>query len=216
MDQPGTMTVGTSNTVTINALGQNARLAFSGTAGQQVNVQVSNSTFTGGCWSLILSILKPDGTVLNSANTCGSGDVDLSFVTLPVTGTYTALVDPQGVGTGSVLVTLSMDQIGPISVNTSQTITINTPGQNAQLTFSGTVDQQVNIQVTNSTLTGGCWSLTLKLLKPDGTVLNSASACGSGNVSLSSIVLPVTGTYTVVIDPQGGRLGSVLLTLSGS
>jgi hypothetical protein len=214
MDQTGTIALGTSNTVIFNTPGQNARLTFSGAAGQQVNVQMSNSTIQGGCYSLILSIFKPDGTVLKSAGACGANDVDLSFISLPVAGNYSVLVDPQGTGSSSVVVTLSMDQTGGIAIGTPDTVTINTPGQNAQLVFSGTASQQVSVQVTNSTFPGGCYSLNLRVLNPDGTQLASTNMCGQGSVSISPLTLPVAGAYTVVIDPLGGGTGSAVVTVT--
>jgi len=86
--------------------GQDARLSFSGTAGQLVNLAVSNSTFTTAGRCLNYSILNPDGSQLTTAFTCGAGGA-LNQVSLPSTGTYTALISPMNGATGSATVTLT-------------------------------------------------------------------------------------------------------------
>ena len=108
IEQSGTCVNGEVNTAT-TLPGENIRLTFSGTAGQQVNVQVTNSTFPGSCYSVVLSILKPDGTQLANTGLCGGATGGLSLVSLPVTGTYTVVVDPQNGVTGSAVVTLSIN-----------------------------------------------------------------------------------------------------------
>jgi hypothetical protein len=108
VDQTGSLTLGTSDTITVGIPGQNVGLSFSGTAGGQVSLQVTGSTFPGGCNSqLILSILNPGGGQLASANMCSGGAVGLSAITLPSTGTYVALLAPQNGGTGSATVLLT-------------------------------------------------------------------------------------------------------------
>lgn len=93
---------------TFSLPGQDARLSFSGTAGQLVNLAVSNSTFTTAGRCLNYSILNPDGSQLTTALTCGAGGA-LNQVSLPSTGTYTALISPMNGATGSATVTLTSD-----------------------------------------------------------------------------------------------------------
>ena len=211
-DISGTITAGTPITVTTTAAGQNARYTFSGTAGQQISVSVTNSTYPG-CLALTASVLKPDGTTLGSASTCGSADF-VDSLTLPTTGTYTVFIDPSGTSTGSATVLLSTfaDIAGTITAGTPITVTTTTAGQNARYTFSGTTGQQISVSVTNSTYPG-CLALTASVLKPDGTTLGSASTCGSADF-VDSLTLPTTGTYTVFIDPAGTSTGSATVLLT--
>jgi large repetitive protein len=94
--------------VSITAPGQQARLTFSGTAGQVVSAFTSNSTIPGNCFSFpfVFSIVKPDGSTLVQSASC-NGNVALTQRTLPTSGTYTIVVDPTGANTGSVTVTLT-------------------------------------------------------------------------------------------------------------
>src|SRR5207244_6187815 len=100
-DITGTITPGTPITATTTVPGQNALYTFSGTAGQQVSVNLTNSTYTG-CNAVVVSILKPDNSTLGSTGLCNSSTGFLDALTLPTTGAYTLFVNPQGAGTGSI------------------------------------------------------------------------------------------------------------------
>ncbi len=204
---------GSAVTITTTAPGQNAILTFSGTAGQRVALQLSNSTFSG-CIAVYDTIKKPDGTNLASTYLCGAtGNIDP--VLLPVTGSYTILIDPQGSPTGSqtlVLTNVPLDITGPITPGgAAVTITTTSSGQNAILTFSGTQGQRVSLKITNSTFSG-CIAVYDTIKKPDGTNLSSTSLCGATGY-IDTAVLPVTGNYTILIDPQGTISGSQTLVL---
>src|SRR6185369_13262885 len=199
-------------TTTTTFAGQNALYTFSGTAGQQVSLNITSSTYPG-CLSLSARILKPDGSTLGSNSTCGS-TLLVDSLKLASTGTYTVVIDPQGTSTGSANVVLNTfnDVTGTITAGTPITATTTTVGQNALYTFSGTAGQQITVNITNSTF-AGCLSLTARVLNPDGSTLGSSSTCGS-TLLLDSLTLGTTGTYTVVIDPQGTATGSATVLLS--
>jgi len=213
-DVAGSITAGTSLTATTTAAGQNARYTFSGTAGQQVSITMTGSTYTG-CNAVVVSIVKPDGTTLGSAGICNGTSGFLDSQTLPTTGTYTVLVNPQGTTTGSITLLLNTfaDVAGSITAGTNLTATTTTAGQNALYTFSGTTGQQVSITMTSSTYTG-CNAVVVSIVKPDGTTLGSAGICNGTSGLLDSQTLPSTGTYTVKVDPQGTTTGSITLLLN--
>jgi RHS repeat-associated protein len=95
-DVTGSVAVGGAPvTVSIASRGQNGRYAMVGSAGQVVSLYTSNRTFTAAGR---MAILNPDGTTLASASMALDR---LETVTLPVSGTYTVLVDPNGASTGS-------------------------------------------------------------------------------------------------------------------
>jgi hypothetical protein len=213
-DMTGTITPGGSPvTVTTTIHGQNARLTFSGTAGQRVSLQLSNSTFSG-CIAVNDSIKNPDGTTLTSINLCSASDF-LDTVTLPVTGTFTVLVDPPGTITGSQTLLLNdvpPDVTGSITPGGSSVIiTTTTPGQNVTLTFNGTAGQRVSLELSNSTFSG-CIAVNDRIKKPDGTTLTYVDLCSASGF-LEPITLPVTGSYSILIDPIGATVGSQTLSL---
>ena len=135
-------------------------------------------------------------------------------MTLPSSGQYTVLVDPQGSSAGSATLLLSAfnDVTGTITPGTPLTTTTTFAGQNALYTFSGTAGQQVSLNIMSSTYPG-CLSLSARILKPDGSTLGSNSTCGS-TLLVDSLKLASTGTYTVVIDPQGTSTGSANVVLN--
>ena len=202
VDTTQSITVGGSSVVSpIGTPGQVARLTFTGSTTQRVSV-TSNSTFSS-CWTL--QILKPDGTQLSSNFTCGA-NVFVEPQQLPVNGTYTIVLDPSGTGTGQTTTTLFnvVDVSGSVTINGAAfAVNITVPGQNANITFSGTSGQLVTARLASSTLS--CTTVTL--LKPDGTSLTSTFSC-SGTINLAQQTLPTTGTYTIKIDPNSSQLGT--------
>jgi hypothetical protein len=199
---------GSSHTVTINTATKIGLVVFDGLAGQKVSLVLTSSTFSGSLYGGI-TIYKPDGTQLTN-HCCLSAGLTFDTV-LPTVGTYTILIDPAGTETGSMTLLLSEDlSAGSIVINgESVTVTISRAGQRGYLTFDGTAGQKVNLGVNSSTFANCSW---LGILKPDGTTLASNNCFGTGT-NLNT-TLPVTGTYTVLIDPVGTSTGSTTLMLS--
>lgn len=78
---------------------------FKGTAGQTRTLTISSSTFTG-CAGVVVSFVRPNGTVLASVNGCDP-NFALGPVTLDASGAWTAVVDPQGPGEGTMILKLT-------------------------------------------------------------------------------------------------------------
>ena len=74
------------------------------------------------------------------------------------------------------------------------------------MTFTAPGGQQVGLTTQTSL---ECRSVVTVLLGPDGARL--ASVCGRGTIEPRT--LPVDGTYTVVVDPDGPTTGEVAVTL---
>ena len=208
-DVTGSITPGgAAGTVTTTVAGQNGSLTFSGTSGQRVSFKMSSVTISG----TNVTIYKPDGSVLAGYTTVTTTGAFIDTVSLPVTGTYSILVDPQITYTGSMTLTLYdvVDFSGSTTVGgSSVTVTLNTPGQNGQVTFAGTSSQQVTVRVTSNTIAG----VTVKLLKPDGSQLTSTFS-SSSSFNLTQQTLPTTGTYTIVIDPSNTNTGSMSVSVT--
>jgi len=208
VDVSGSATIdGPPVSSTLSTPGQVARLSFTGTAGQRVSINSSSSINT--CWTL--AILKPDGSQLTSTFSCGSS-IFIEPQTLPTSGSYTVLIDPSGSGTGQATVTLYnvVDGTGTLTLNgPAVNVSITVPGQNASYTFSGTAGQQATVRVSGGTFS--CVRVTL--LKPDGTSMTSTFSCGS-TFNLATQTLPVTGTYTITVDPNGASTGNLNLSVT--
>ena len=212
---------GAPNTVSITAPGQNARFTFSGTPGQVVTGWVTGATipgFCGGPYAFALTLLRPDGSTQASIPSCGGG-IFLDRQTLSMTGTYTLMLDPVEWHTGNATVSMYtvVDVSGAIVPNGgSVPVSITAPGQNARLTFTGTAGQVVTASTSNNTIPGFCggpYAYSFSILKPDGSALVGSPSCGE-NLSFGQRTLPVSGIYTLVLDPVEWHTGSITITLT--
>lgn len=198
--------------VNLTIPGEMARLTFVATAGQNVSVNFTNGTFVSSC-TLNLVILNPDGSTLNST-TCVDPSNFVSLQNLPQTGTYTIILTPVNPVTGSITVTLYgvVDVTGTITIGGSPVnVTLGTPGQIANLTFSGTDAQEVKVLGTNNTIT----CLTVSILKPTGaTLVTSGETCPGSSFKVKTATLPATGTYTLSIVPYQTYTGSLTVQLT--
>jgi hypothetical protein len=202
---------GTPTTGTTTVPGQSARFTFSGAALGRVSLSVTATEFTG-----VVSILKPDSTVLTSRTVTPAAPAGafIDAQVLPVNGPYTILVDPAADATGSLtfsLYTVPPDSTAPITAGGSAvTVTSTQPGQNGYLTFTGTLSQRISVLVSNVTVA----SAKLNILKPDGTpLLASPVVVSPAGAYLDVKVLPVAGNYKIFLDPQGASYGSADLNL---
>lgn len=147
------------------------------------------------------------GATISSSETNGSS---LDLVELPVNGTYTIFFDPLSTYTGSFTITVSSELGGEIVPQGSAvSITINRPGQNARYTFSGTGGQAVSLQLSDVTIRSGYVSI----LKPDGSPLGQPVSFAYAGAVLDAQVLPTSGTYAVLVDPELSYTGHVKLAL---
>ena len=142
-DVSGAITVGgAAVTVPITTPGQNAGLTFTGTAGQRIALTATNTSITD---YEDFAIVSPAGATLYASYlTAGNTTAVWSdIVTLPAAGTYTIRIDPEKAGVGSASYSLKgvpADVSATIAVDgPAVPVTIGTAGQNARLTFAGSV-----------------------------------------------------------------------------
>jgi hypothetical protein len=188
-----------------NEPGRNARLTFTGAAGNRMSASTASTTLPGAT----LFILNPDGSPLGSVGV-GAGVGFLEPLTLPSSGGYTVLLDPTDANTGDSTVnlyTVPADTSGPITINGSTVPVPLSPGQNGTLTFSGSASQLVTVHVTGNNM----GIVYVKLLKNDGTTL-AQYGTSAADFNLAQTTLPATpptDTYTISIDPFQANTGSL-------
>ena len=147
------------------------------------------------------------GNWISSSEMNGSS---IDLVELPVTGAYTVVIDPAGDYTGSVSVAVLNELGGEIVPHGSAVpIAINRGGQNARYTFSGTSGQVVSLQLSDVTIRSGIVSI----IQPDGTPLSQPLSFAGGGVMIPGQVLPTSGTYAVLVDPDLSYTGKAKLAL---
>jgi hypothetical protein len=94
----GSLVVGNAaQTITLDRPGRTARYTFSGTAAQTLRLSWANTTVSGG--TVAVTVLKPDGSTLNSGSFTNGTSGGMDLTALPTTGTYTVILDPATVNT---------------------------------------------------------------------------------------------------------------------
>jgi hypothetical protein len=97
----GTFVIGDpAQNVAITRPGQTARYTFSGTAAQTLRLNWASTVVSGGTY-VSVSVLKPDGSTLTSGSFLNGANSGMDIASLPSTGTYTVLLDPQSAQTMS-------------------------------------------------------------------------------------------------------------------
>ena len=102
--------------------------------------------------------------------------------------------------------------LGTLSRETPQKITISTSGQTAQYSFAATQGEHVTFDV-GQTNWGSGGTARLHVFKPGGVwvtyfVLGSTPTYGDLDIDVS-------GTWNIVVDPDGTAVGSATVTLAG-
>jgi len=147
------------------------------------------------------------GSLISSSQLNGAS---LDFLELPVTGAYAILLDPVSEYTGSVTITASSELEGNIVPQGSAvSIAITRAGQNARYAFSGESGQAVSLQLSDVTIRSGYVSI----LKPDGMPLGKPTSFAHAGTVVDAQVLPTSGTYAVLIDPELSYTGSAKVAL---
>jgi hypothetical protein len=195
--------------------GQRAISTFQGSQNQRVSLRISNVVITGGN-SMVVSIVKPDGTTL-ATNTYVPGPTFMDVQSLPVNGTYSVVVAPAYAATATATLTLydvPADTTGTITAGgASVGVATTVPGQSANLTFSGTSGQRISLAASSFSLSGGISnSASLTITAPNGSVISSI-CCISASDFTGFKVLPTSGTYTISFHPGNGSTGSGTLQL---
>jgi YD repeat-containing protein len=206
------MSLGGNLTVTISTAGQIGLVVFDGTAGHRASLLTSNNTMTSTGGATSISINHPNGSSLVTQTVTTSAPF-IGAQSLPVTGTYTIVVNPSSSATGSITIAIydvPADVSGAITIGGSSVpVTLTTPGQGATLTFSGTSGQQVTVHATSNTIS----NVTVSLVKPNGAVVTSQSS-NSSSFNLTSSTLPESAVFSVTISGSQGNTGGITIQLT--
>jgi large repetitive protein len=213
-DVSGTLVAGgSSQTITIAAPGQNAKLSFSGEQGDRFSLVLSEVTIgSSTCCGSKVSVVKPDGATLIPAANVGTLGGFFDRTVLPANGTYKVVVNPVGTATGSMTLTLydvPADDTGSLSFGEPHTFTMGTPGQNSVHKFSGTSGKRISLSVSDVSVSQS----KVAIVKPDGSYLLFPTLVGVSGAFFDKKTLPTTGTYKVLLDPQGAATGDATLTV---
>jgi YD repeat-containing protein len=211
-------TIGTAATVSISTAWKIGLVIFDGTAGQKVDLSKASLSGLSSC---DLYLFAPNGSQILHDGDCSNNHYPLP-VTLPANGTYTVGVEPSGT-TGSITITVNnlADATGTITAGGSAvTVTTTLPGQDARLTFTGTIGQQVYVKISNVTTTDAF----VYLVRPDGSYQGQSSGIAGMDQTNASVeigptssgqfyyldttILEMSGTYTLWVQHSQYYYGS--------
>jgi hypothetical protein len=207
--EAGPYVIGDPAAAIATSSGQNATLSFTATAGQQIQMQTTGSTYP--MWGVVWNLMRPDGSLLWPAPQAKLDNADVDTTVLDQSGIWKVVFDPDGVSTGSIdfrawEVPADLDA-GLYELGDSAISVATSPGQNATLSFTATEGQQIQMQTSGSTYPR--WGVTWNLMRPDGSLLWSIWQAQWDNAAVDTTVLDQSGTWKVVFDPDGLSTGSI-------
>ena len=194
--------------------GEGARVTFAGVAGENLGLGVSGVVLNpASAATTNVAVYKPDASLLSSVS-CGTDGsrCAVNLENLPVSGTYTIIVQPANGATGTQRVWLSHDVGGTLVSGTPATVAISRPGQNARLNFTASAGTLLALQVRGVTTSPPGQGLGVLVSKPDKSQLVYLHLTGAGQ-TLVPPALPVSGTYTVFIEPESVAQGAATATM---
>ncbi len=212
-DLTGALTVDSATPTVFSTArpGQNGRYTFAGLAGVRYGLAITGVTFPGS--STAVKVFAPNGTQVASGTVAAGGTSAIDIDALPATGTYTVLVDPYQDGTGQLSLAITRNTTGTISIDGAPVMPSLLGAQNGRYAFSGAAGQTLGLGLTSLSTTPAGGALSLKVLAPNGDALASAGPLTTA-ASWPIPRLPATGSYVLVVDPQGSSAASATLTLS--
>jgi hypothetical protein len=135
---------------------------------------------------------------------------------LATSGTYTVVLNPSDVRTGSATASV----FAVTDVNASITfggpavpVTLNAGGQNANLTFAGTAGQRISVKATGVTIPNCLYMMGVR--GPDNVNIPASVTCdqSTGVGFIDTLTLTQAGTHTIILDPDALETGSAAVTL---
>jgi hypothetical protein len=122
-----------------------------------------------------------------------------------------SVTSPSGSASSSNSYTVASNVTIPITPGgAAATASITSPGQNAQLTFTGGTGQVMTLSISGLTIP----QCNISIQNPDGSNLVAPTLVAIGGVDLISVpTLPSNGTYTVLIAPLNNYTGNVTIQL---
>ncbi|GGV89729.1 hypothetical protein GCM10015535_44210 [Streptomyces gelaticus] len=201
--------------VSISASDKRARVLIDADADDSLSFHLSGSTFKG---DLQLRMVSPQDIELDQVRVSPGELFDWDLTNLPVSGTYSLVIEPYSSRTGAGAVTVTASQalaVGRLSPTDAApaSISLNRPGRLAKATFEAQKGDDLSIGALDSTFSGGAH---ITVQTPSGELVGwggtYVSAGASATVGLGD--LPETGTYIVTVNPDPGVTGTLGLLLS--
>ncbi|OWA20887.1 hypothetical protein B9W61_25825 [Streptomyces sp. CS057] len=203
-------------TVAISASDKRARVLVDADGGDSLSFHLSGSTFAD---DLMLRMVSPQDRELDSQRVTAGAPFDWDFFDLPVSGTYSLVIEPYSASTGpgSVKVTASQAlAVGALSPTSAAPVEVDLsrPGRTARATFEAGQGADLSVGVLDSSY-GGVVVVTVQT--PSGAPVGWGTYVQPGYPATIELAdLPESGTYVLTVNPEAGATGKLGLLLSES
>ena len=218
-------TDGTPVQVTTTTPGQNAVLSFNAVAGQRLSLAMSN--VTGGPSLVTIRTAPPnpqDEKVIAALYPVNPPEGFIAATPpLAIGGPYKIVVDPTF--TATVSLSLSLYNVPPDITGTITPggdpvpVSITTPGQQATLTFAGSMGHRMSLVLSNVTIgASSCCGSNVSINNNTSTnALIVGQDVGTDPntwfIETNANGLPTTDTYNIKIKPKNANTGAMTLNL---
>ncbi len=205
---------GAAADVAIANPGDGARLTFAGVAGENLGLGITGVALApAAAATTVVSVFRPDASTMASVSCAADGTkCAVNLENLPVTGTYSVIVQPASGATGMQRLWLSHDAAGTLAGGAPLGVALARPGQNARLNFAGMTGALMALQVRAVATNPPGQGLLVLVNNPDKSLLVYTHLTGAGQ-TLVTPPLPATGTYTVFIEPESAAQGAATATM---
>jgi YD repeat-containing protein len=209
-------TDGTTVNVSTPLAGQEARYAFTGTAGQSLSFAITALVLTPNFTSaLSYAVYRPDGGYM-TGNACYTTQVpgcSVSLRNLPLSGAYTLVLSPYSQSSVTLKLNLTLDATATLALDMPLALSLCVPGTNALLNFPATAGQTVAVALGAFVGVPSNSQATAIIYNPAGVGIDSVSASANtaGTTNLQNLN---AGTYSVLVASNSAATCNVQLTLS--
>ncbi len=190
-------------TLVLDRYGQNARLSFTGTAGQRLGLQVSGQETMPANGDVYYYVYTPQGSLLTSRWVRAGDTLDLPV--LPADGSYQVFVDPEYGKTLTTQLRLATGTAEGLGVTNAPTsYEARGAGEVAYFTFTASEGDNLGLGISEMRIVRGN-SAYVEVHQPSGDRLMQGTCSTGCRVSLSSLS---AGIYAVIVkqSPAGRQL----------
>ncbi len=185
-------------TVAINSQNSYGLVLVDAYQGSYLSLDLPTFTLTPSTAAVSYTVYAPD----NSIFTSGVVSATNRTIHLPVTskaGTYTVAFY-----TGAATVTLGVRVAGAITAypQSKRSIATSFPGQSTRLQYLGAAGESLGLEIAGMSTAPVGKLLAVSMFLPSGVLFQSVTTSAVGSF-LQLPVLPVAGTYTIVVSPAG-------------
>ena len=195
--------------VQLDVPGQLQRLEFNGTAGEPLDIAISNVSTNPSGFAIGVSLLAPNGTQIDSDSYDISSAGALHEVALPQTGTYTILVQNNYGVIGTSTIEAIAPGSAPISVDgASLNESTSIAGEAEYLRFSATAGENLEFALSNASESEPNPGISINLYDSSGNYINGAGCLFDGEVGnpcMMSMWDLAAGNYILEVYPNGNN-----------